>query len=97
MVGVTSHTEGNEEAFPETLRIGVETEEAQCKRLEKILTERNGSTVEEALTRLKHDARDSTTNLMPTILDAVRAHATVGEMVNAMADVFGRYEEAPRI
>ena len=97
MVGVTSHTEGNEEAFPETLRIGVEIEEAQCKRLEKILAERNGSTVEEALTRLKHNARDSTINLMPTILDAVRAHATVGEIVNAMADVFGRYEETPRI
>ncbi len=97
MVGVTSHTEGNEEAFPETLRIGVEIEETQCKRLEKILAARNGAAVVAALTSLKQDARDPAVNLMPAILDAVRAHATVGEIVNAMADVFGRYEETPRI
>lgn len=97
MVGVTGHTEGNEEALPETLRIGVEVEEAQCKRLAKVLAGRNGEAVATTLAQLTQDARDSTVNLMPTILDAVRAHATLGEIVNTMADVFGRYEETPRI
>ena len=38
-----------------------------------------------------------TVNLMPALLDAVRAYATLGEIVDALADVFGRWVEQPRI
>ena len=43
------------------------------------------------------DAAEPTTNLMPGILDAVRAYATVGEIMDALADVFGRHREVPVI
>ena len=43
------------------------------------------------------DAADPIVNLMPALLDAVAAHATVGEIMNALADVFGRQREQPAI
>jgi methylmalonyl-CoA mutase, N-terminal domain len=41
------------------------------------------------------DAARSSDNLMPAILEASRAYATVGEMCDALREVFGEYEEAP--
>ena len=41
--------------------------------------------------------RTPTVNLMPALLDAVHAYATLGEIVDALADVFGRWTEDPRI
>ena len=41
--------------------------------------------------------RIPTVNLMPALLDAVRSYATLGEVVDALADVFGRWVEIPRI
>jgi len=49
--------------------------------------------VGEALARLAADAGHAEVNLMPAIFDAVRAYATVGEMINTLAGVFGRWEE----
>ena len=46
-----------------------------------------------ALARLAADAEQAERNLMPAIFDAVRAYATVGEMIGALAGVFGRWEE----
>jgi methylmalonyl-CoA mutase N-terminal domain/subunit len=45
---------------------------------------------------LRQDAK-TTANLMPPILDAVRAYATVGEMCDALREVWGEYEEVPVI
>ena len=50
-----------------------------------------------ALTRLRADAADPEVNVMPALLDTARAYATVGETMDAMADVFGRYRETPVI
>ena len=52
--------------------------------------------MQRALDRLRAAAR-TTDNLMPRILDAVRAYATVGEMCDALRDVWGEYEEVPII
>jgi methylmalonyl-CoA mutase N-terminal domain/subunit len=43
------------------------------------------------------DAADPNVNLMPALLDAVHAYATVGEIVDALADEFGRWVEDPRL
>ena len=44
------------------------------------------------LDRLRADAQ-SETNVMPALMDAVKAYASVGEMTQVMLDVFGRYQE----
>jgi methylmalonyl-CoA mutase N-terminal domain/subunit len=97
VVGVNDFFEGNDDAPPETLRIGPEAEEAQLKRLAAVKARRSPEVVDAALARVRHDAADSNVNLMPTLLDAVNAHATVGEIVDALASVFGRWQEDPRL
>jgi methylmalonyl-CoA mutase N-terminal domain/subunit len=97
VVGVNAFVEGNEEPPPETLRIGPEVEEEQRRRLQKVRDERNGDAVEQALARLRLDARDPTVNLMPGLLDAAHAYATLGEIVETLASVFGRWVEQPQI
>jgi len=95
VVGVNAFTEGNEEPAPPTLQIGPEVDEAQRKRLATVRQRRSPSAVDEALSRVGADAAVSEVNLMPAILDAVRAYATVGEIVGALAAVFGRWAEDP--
>ncbi len=97
VVGVTRFLEGNDEEPPETLRIGPEVEEEQRRRLEKVRAERAAGAVDVALARVRADAAEPTVNLMPSLLDAVRAYATLGEIVDALASVFGRWVEHPRI
>jgi len=97
VVGVNAFVEGNEEPPPATLRIGPEVEEEQRRRLQKVRDERNGDAVEQALARLRLDARDPSVNLMPALLDAAHAYATLGEIVETLASVFGRWVEQPRI
>jgi methylmalonyl-CoA mutase, N-terminal domain len=97
IVGVNAFLEGNEEPPPETLVIGPEVEEEQRRRLEKVRAERDADAVERALTQLRTDAAEPTVNLMPALLDASRAYATLGEIVDALASVFGRWVEQPRI
>ena len=50
-----------------------------------------------ALERLRKDAADPEVNLMPTLIDSVNQYATLGEVMNALADVFGRHTEVPTI
>lgn len=97
VVGVNACFEGNDEPPPETLRIGPETEEAQLKRLAGVKADRDGTAVAAALDKVRADAADESVNLMPTLLDAVRTYATLGEIVSALADVFGRHVEEPTI
>jgi methylmalonyl-CoA mutase N-terminal domain/subunit len=61
-------------------------------RLEKLRSERDNGRVGQALDRLRI-ACLGTENSMPFILDAVRAYATLGEIVGVMKEVFGIYEE----
>jgi methylmalonyl-CoA mutase N-terminal domain/subunit len=97
VVGVTGFLEGNDEPPPPILRIGPEVEEEQRRRLEKVKHERDASAVERALARIRADAAETDANLMPALLDASRAYATLGEIVDALAVVFGRWVEDPRI
>ena len=97
IVGVNAFLDGNDDAPPETLQIGPEVEEAQTKRLAQVKGDRDGEAVERALARVREDAAEPSTNLMPALLDAVDVYATIGEICNALADVFGRYTEQPVI
>ncbi len=97
VVGVNAFLEGNDDAPPETLRIGPEVEEEQRRRLEKVRGERDNGAVERALGRVRADAAEPTVNLMPALLDAARAYASLGEIVESLASVFGRWVEQPRI
>ena len=95
MVGVTGFYEGNDEPPPPILEIGRECEDDQLKRLAAVKANRNVEAHEAALARLRADAADPAVNVMPALLDAARAYATVGETMDALADVFGRYRETP--
>ena len=97
MVGVTDFLEGNDEPPPDILQISRECEEEQLKRLAAVKADRDGETVDAALGAAPHRRGGAEVNLMPAILEAVRAYATVGEIMGALADVFGRYREAPVI
>jgi len=66
--------------------------EAQLTRLARVRRERDSGTVERALDRLRDQARGAG-NLMPPILEAVNAYATLGEICQAMRDVFGEHKE----
>ncbi len=97
VVGVNAFPEGNDEEPPEILHIGQEVEELQLKRLGEVRRRRSAEAVDSALETVRQVAADPARNLMPAIHDAVEAYATVGEIMSAMADVFGRWQETPSI
>jgi len=81
-----------DEREPETLAIGAETERKQIDRLKRLKQERNNQRVNEVLNRVRDVARGSE-NIMPVLVEAVKAYATVGEISDALRDVFGEYRE----
>jgi methylmalonyl-CoA mutase N-terminal domain/subunit len=97
VVGVTGYFEGNEEDPPPILKIGAEVEELQNKRLADVRSRRSNDAVDAALTEIRLTAAKPDANLMPAIHDAVLTYATVGEIMNALADVFGRWRETASI
>ena len=97
VVGVNVALEGNDDAPPEILRIGPEVEETQLKRLHTVKHDRNADAVDAALDDVRAVAAQPTTNVMPALLEAVNVYATIGEISNALADVFGRFTETPSV
>ncbi|MGH9028558.1 MAG: methylmalonyl-CoA mutase family protein, partial [Acidimicrobiales bacterium] len=95
IVGVNDFTDGNEEPAPPTLQIGPEVDEAQRKRLDAVHRGRSQDAVRAALLEVSNQASAPDANLVPPILEAVRSYATVGEIVGALASVFGRWAEDP--
>jgi methylmalonyl-CoA mutase N-terminal domain/subunit len=76
------------------LYIDEEVERSHVASLRALRERRDGEGVRRALEDLK-DAARGTDNLMPPILEAARAYATLGEMCDALREVFGEYEEPP--
>jgi methylmalonyl-CoA mutase N-terminal domain/subunit len=89
IVGVNQFTSGDTPPG-EILKVNPAIEEKQKARLVKIRAERNGEAAERALARVESTAREGG-NLMPAIIDAVRAYGTLGEIADAMRRVFGEY------
>lgn len=94
VVAASDFTEGNEEDEISVLKITNDDEANQVAALGRLRAERNSAAVDEALVELRR-AAETDANLMPYLINTVRAKATVGETMNAMADVFGRYVEPP--
>jgi methylmalonyl-CoA mutase N-terminal domain/subunit len=95
VVGVNAYCEGNDTDTLEILRITAEQEQAQVKRLAEVKADRNAELVRGALEAVRVAAADPNENLMPSLLDAVRVYATEGEIMRALAEVFGTYVETP--
>lgn len=74
------------------LKIDVKVQEEQIKFLKKIKAERNNDEVHKSLIEL-HTAARGSDNLMPYILNSVKAYASVGEICNVLREVFGEYKE----
>ncbi|MBI2909966.1 MAG: methylmalonyl-CoA mutase [Chloroflexi bacterium] len=70
-----------------------QAEERQIANLARVRKERDNATVAAALKRLREEARDESVNLIPAILEAVKAYATLGEMCGILREVFGEYRE----
>ena len=84
------------EAQPELLTLDPAVEAHQAERLARLRRQRNGGAVEQALTALRR-AAEGGDNLLPPILDAVRAYATIGEISGALRSVFGEYRPAAEV
>jgi methylmalonyl-CoA mutase N-terminal domain/subunit len=93
VVGVNAFTEGDDAGTP-ILRIDPALERKQIERLGAAKAARDGATVERSLAELKTAARNGS-NLMPLLLDAARVHASEGEIVHALQEVWGDYRERP--
>jgi methylmalonyl-CoA mutase N-terminal domain/subunit len=92
VVGVNAYTDGDD-APPPTLSIDPAVEDRQLAALHEVKSARSSDAVEDALTRVGKDAADPSVNLMPALLDAVGAYATVGEITDTLEQVFGTYTE----
>jgi methylmalonyl-CoA mutase N-terminal domain/subunit len=96
-VGVNAYTEGNDEAQMDLLKITTEDESRQRKRLDQVRLDRDQHAVDSALARIRTEAADSSVNLMPALIDAVKVYATLGEIMGTMESEFGRHVEVPVI
>jgi methylmalonyl-CoA mutase N-terminal domain/subunit len=94
VVGVNRQVHDDETPLP-ILRIDPALERKQIDRVQAARARRDGAAVEATLTRLREDAAQDRRNLMPALLECTRAHATEGEMVQALQDVWGSYRETP--
>ena len=97
IVGVSQFLEGNDEDEIDLLRITNEDEQKQRRRLQAVRSSRNAAAVAESLAVLEAEAADPEINLMPALINASNAQATVGEMMKSMGTVFGRHIEVPTI
>jgi methylmalonyl-CoA mutase, N-terminal domain len=95
MVGVNDFVQDDEPAFP-ILYIDERTADTQLARLHELKRTRDNDAVRRALDALQSTARGKGNTMYP-LLDCARAYATVGEMCDALREVWGEYEEEPLI
>jgi methylmalonyl-CoA mutase, N-terminal domain len=93
VVGINAYTEGDDGQTP-ILRIDPALERKQIGRVQAVKGRRDAERVELALADLRA-AAGSPRNLMPLLVDAARVHASEGEIVHALQDVWGAYTETP--
>jgi methylmalonyl-CoA mutase N-terminal domain/subunit len=91
VVGVNKYKMDEKDTIP-ILSIPKEVEQRQIERTKKIKTERDNNLVNKTLSRLKEAAKNNE-NLVPFVLDAVKAYASIGEIMDVMRTVFGEYRD----
>ncbi len=93
IVGVTDFQDDERQRIP-ILQIGQETEDEQVARLRQLKADRDQKRYTQALEKLRQTA-DNGDNVMPALIAAAKADATVGEMTCTMQSVFGTYDGGP--
>jgi methylmalonyl-CoA mutase N-terminal domain/subunit len=94
VVGVNRYELENEPP-PEILRIDPALETKQIERVQALRAGRDAAAANAALARLKEDAAHEDRNLMSPIVEAARAYVTMGEMCDALREVWGVWRETP--
>ena len=94
VVGVNRYALEDEKPL-EILRIDPALEGQQVERVQALRARRDSGAVESALARLKEDAARDDRNLMPPIVEASSAYVTMGEMCDALREVWGIWRETP--
>jgi methylmalonyl-CoA mutase N-terminal domain/subunit len=94
IVGVNRYTL-DEDTSVEILRIDPALEQKQIDRVQALRVRRDSAAVEATLTALKQGAARDGVNLMPLIVEASRAYVTMGEMCDALREVWGVWRETP--
>ncbi len=92
IVGVNDYALEDEKCPIELLRIDPEVEQEQLSRLQKLKRERDNRKARDALDRL-HASAEKNENLMPGMIEAVKAYATLGEITEVLRHVYGEYKE----
>ena len=91
VVGVNEFRTEGDEPIP-LLRIDESVARAQTARLQAIRAERSADRVQETLSGVERACRDGS-NVMPPIIEAVKAYATLGEVCDVFRKVWGQYRE----
>ena len=91
VIGVNKF-KSDDDVRPEILKIDMKIQEEQIKFLNKVRAERNKAEAEKKLSVLEQ-AASGENNLMPFILDAVKAYCSIGEISNTLRKIFGEYKE----
>jgi methylmalonyl-CoA mutase N-terminal domain/subunit len=94
VVGVNRYVQADELPL-EILKIDAALEQQQIDRVRALRARRDSAAVERALSRLREDAAHEGRNLMEPIMDASRAYVTMGEMCDALREVWGIWRETP--
>ena len=94
IVGVNGYQIADDEPIP-TLKVDPLLERKQVDRLKAMKAGRDSAAVEAALTRLKTEAAKERSNLMYPIIDATKCYTTMGEMCDALREVWGVWRETP--
>ena len=94
VVGVNRYEHEDEQPL-ELLRIDPALEQKQIDRVQALRARRDSAAVEGALARLKEDATRDDRNLMGPIVEASKAYVTMGEMCEALREVWGVWRETP--
>ncbi len=94
IVGVNEYVDPNEDRQIDILTISEEVETEQVARLKDFKARRDNAATTKALDTIREAARNGD-NVMPSLIEGALANCTLGEMVQAMADIYGRYTGGP--
>jgi methylmalonyl-CoA mutase N-terminal domain/subunit len=83
-----------EEEDPEMMKLDPKSEDRQVERLNRVREERDSEAVEKRLDELRDAAKSDDENLIPHILRSVEAYASIGEIIDAMKEEFGEYQQS---
>ena len=97
VIGVNKYLEPDEALKVETHPYDPATEQRQVQHLRQVKAGRDDAEVARLLARLQEVAADEDQNLMPATIDAVKAHASMGEIIAALQQLWGTYRERPVI